>query len=278
MQVLFNNLLSLNFNQLFFSLAGGILPTILWLWLWLKEDKHPEPHSRIILAFLGGMVVVPLAPILQQFVHDHVASQTWMIVLWAAIEEMLKFGAAFFTSLTKRDNDEPVDSVIYLMTTALGFAAFENVLYLLDPIKGGSILNSVDIGNFRFIGANLIHIASSCAIGVSLGLAFYRSRRSKIAHFLVGFGISTALHSIFNLFIINVNGNKDGTMSIFFAVWVTMIILALLFEKIKSIHKNSPELIRDDWPDFKEMESEISEQERNLEKIAAEEMGKIVSF
>ena len=40
-----------------YAAIGGMLPALFWLWFWLQEDKlHPEPRSRIMLAFLGGMV------------------------------------------------------------------------------------------------------------------------------------------------------------------------------------------------------------------------------
>ncbi len=248
------------FFQLFFGLVGGILPTILWLWLWLKEDTHPEPRKRVIMAFLGGMLAVPLVVPFQAFAQSHIQSTTLLIIVWATIEELFKFGAAVVTSLTKKDDDEPVDPIIYLLTTALGFAALENVLYILNPIHAGSIILSLDTGNLRFIGANLIHIISSSAIGISLGLAFYRSKKSRAIHFSIGLVIAIALHSLFNLFIINTAG-KTSSLGIFFAVWIGIVILALFFEKIKSIPAPARELLI------------VSETE--LEELANREMKKV---
>ena len=41
------------------------------------------------------------------------------IVVWATIEEIVKFIAAYFGGLSKKANDEAVDVMIYLITAAL---------------------------------------------------------------------------------------------------------------------------------------------------------------
>ncbi len=47
---------------------------------------------------------------------------------------------AFILVLRSQDDDEPIDPSIYMITTALGFAAVENVLFLMQAqVKSGSI-------------------------------------------------------------------------------------------------------------------------------------------
>ena len=51
----------LSFQTILFALLGGVLPALLWLWFWLKEDKkRPEPRGLILLAFIAGMLTVPV--------------------------------------------------------------------------------------------------------------------------------------------------------------------------------------------------------------------------
>src|SRR4051812_8670442 len=97
------------FETIGLSLGAGILPALIWLWFWLHEDrKHPEPLSRVVLAFLGGMGAVILAiPLEQGVIHD-LNSTHQLITVWAAIEELLKFGMVYFIALRSRSNDEPL--------------------------------------------------------------------------------------------------------------------------------------------------------------------------
>src|SRR3989344_4852454 len=101
------------------------------------------------------------------------------MVVWAGIEEFLKYGAAFvvaFHAIRINKNkyiDEPVDPLIYMITAALGFAALENTLFLINPLLGGDALSGILTGNLRFIGASLLHVLASGVVGLAPGLGFY---------------------------------------------------------------------------------------------------------
>jgi RsiW-degrading membrane proteinase PrsW (M82 family) len=216
---------------------GGILPAIFWLWFWLKEDKeHPEPRRLIIRTFIAGMIAVPLVIPFQAWVKNTIDNALLVVILWAAIEEILKLLAAYSAGLSTLEDDEPIDPIIYMITAALGFAAVENALFILTPLQSGHVAFSVITDNLRFVGAMLLHIVASASIGVSLGLSFYKKRLSKIIHCLIGLGIATALHSAFNFFIITSNGN--GTFAVFYTLWIGIIILVFCFEKVKAVRKN----------------------------------------
>ncbi|MBV9159466.1 MAG: PrsW family intramembrane metalloprotease, partial [Candidatus Kaiserbacteria bacterium] len=163
--------------------AGGILPALAWLWFWRREDsKNPEPRRLIALAFLAGMVTVAIVIPVEKFVASYISplnvpffisggATTLVFISWSAIEEIFKFLAARFTVLRRREDDEPIDPVIYMVTVALGFAAAENTLFLLSPLSGDTALQTVMTGNLRFVGATLLHVLSSAAIGVFLGIS-----------------------------------------------------------------------------------------------------------
>lgn len=216
---------------LFYALLGGIFPALLWLWFWLKEDSRcPEPRRLIILAFIAGMVTVPLVLPFQKFAAAHFVGTT-VIVLWAAAEELLKFIAAYLLVLKRKDMNEPIDAIIYMITIALGFAAFENTLFLLNPIGDGDIIGSVLTGNLRFIGAMVLHTLASAVIGVAIALSFYKSAMVKRIYIFFGIILAIVLHTLFNFFIIQSNGEK--LLEVFIFVWLGIIVLILFFEKIK---------------------------------------------
>jgi len=215
--------------------AGGVLPALAWLWFWMREDKrNPEPRRVIALAFLAGMITVGVVIPIQQAVAAFLASTTVIFMAWSIIEEVAKYLAARLTVLRSKENDEPIDSVIYMVAVALGFAAAENALFLLSPISGESFSESLLTGNLRFVGAMLLHVLSSAVIGVFLAFAFYKSRRAKRLYGLLGVILAALLHSLFNFLILNTA--EEHLLRTFLYVWIGLIVLLAVLEYIKRIH------------------------------------------
>jgi protease PrsW len=214
---------------------GGALPALTWLWFWLREDaKHPEPKRRIALAFVGGTAAVLIVLPLQTYTYNLGLSVAELFTLWAFFEEFIKLAVCYLVALRSKDDDEPVDVLIYMITTALGFAAFENALFLINPLMEGSLATSIVTGNLRFIGASLLHVISSGAIGAFIALSFYRSKILKTVSAMLGLSVAVVLHTYFNLFIIRETNSIAFTA--FGAVWLAIIVLMLLFEKVKTIN------------------------------------------
>ncbi len=94
------------------------------------------------------------------------------------------------------------------------------------------IAQGIVTGNSRFLGATLLHTASSAAIGVMMGLSYYKKLKIKRFFLLTGILISITLHTIFNLLIINLE--KD-LFFIFAGVWILIILLIVIIEKVKKI-------------------------------------------
>ncbi len=226
----------IDFPTIFWALVGGFLPAILWLLFWLREDaKNPESNFLILKTFLAGSAVVILVIPFQKVIADFFPGMgVAAFTLWAILEEAFKFLAAYFIAIrTKADDDEAIDPMIYMITVALGFVALENALFILNPLIQKDILNGVIMGNMRFIGASLLHVVSSATIGLSISLHFYKPLLDKIIWGILAFILAVSFHTVFNLFI--VNQNDLGTFITFGAVWVSIIALLLLFEKVKDI-------------------------------------------
>jgi RsiW-degrading membrane proteinase PrsW (M82 family) len=221
----------IGFNTIFFALIGGILPALLWLWFWLREDsKRPEPKLLLLLTFLIGMIsVLVVLPIQKLFVGLGI-SEDILTIIWASIEELVKFGAVWVIALSSRSADEPIDFAMYMIIGALGFAALENALFLIDPIDLGESTVALITGNLRFLGAMLLHAVSSATIGIMLGLSFYRGWFSKKIYLLLGLGGAITLHSTFNFLIIS---NSGSLLNVFSLLWVVTIIVLLMFEQLR---------------------------------------------
>ncbi len=225
--------MTFDIQSLFFALFGGVLPAILWLWFWLKEDSsHPEPRGLIVVTFLSGVVAVILVLPFQKIVYAYFENSVFItFFLWAMIEELFKFGAAYVVALRNKAVDEPIDMIIYMVTAALGFVALENTLFLINPILDGNVIDSIVTGNLRFIGTSLLHIVSSAIIGIFMAFTFYSNKSIKRLYLWCGLILSIILHTLFNLSIIEENGNN--TFITFSVLWISVVGLLLCFEKIK---------------------------------------------
>ncbi len=215
----------------FIAFLMGVLPALLWLTFWLLEDRcEPEPKRFIFFAFVGGAAVVWAALYLERLVMPHFAG-IQLYFLWALIEEALKFGAAYFVALQWRVFDEPIDAVVYMVTVALGFAAMENMLFLLSPLGAGDTLKAIITGDLRFVGATLLHTLSSATVGISLALAYYQRARVRKIAAAVGLILAVLLHTLFNFFILESGGSS--VFGIFLVIWVGIVAILLLVEKVK---------------------------------------------
>jgi RsiW-degrading membrane proteinase PrsW (M82 family) len=220
-------------ETILYALLGGLIPAILWLWFWRREDRlHPEPRRLILLAFIMGMLTIPFVVPIQKYTAV-IFSGGLLIFIWAAIEEILKFSFAYFSVLRNKEVNEPIDSVIYMITVALGFAALENALFLIEPLAGERFIEGIVTGNFRFFGATLLHVLSSATVGVFMAFAFYKSKAQKFLYTTLGIILAISLHTLFNFSIIN--SNETNILLVFAFVWIGIIILLLLLEHIKSI-------------------------------------------
>lgn len=232
-------------QTILFGIVLGFAPSVIWMSFWLLEDPHPESAKAIFRAFLAGIISVPAAIGLQFLVmymfgysplRDSLASIRAedigiIVMLWALIEECLKFFFCVLLALVWKEDDEKIDPFIYMVTAALGFAAIENTLFVLSPLLDNNIATAISSINMRFIGATLLHIASSGIIGIALGFSFYKKGVQRIATVSCGVFVAIALHTCFNLIIIK---HESYTLGIFSSVWLIIIGMIITIEKLKS--------------------------------------------
>jgi RsiW-degrading membrane proteinase PrsW (M82 family) len=214
------------------AFAGGIIPSIFWLWFWLKETKKKsEPVIILILCFVLGIISVIFVLPIEKFIESNIQSNPLQIIGWATVEEMIKYLIVFLLINKTRYLNKPIDWAIFMITTALGFAAFENALFLVEPISLGQTVVGLLTGELRFLGSTLLHAVASGIIGISLGFSFYMGSARKGIYLILGILSAIVLHSIFNFFIMSNNGSEF--LKVFAFLWVATIINLLLFEKLR---------------------------------------------
>ena len=217
-------------NYLLFLIVG-ILPSIIWLVFYLRRDKNPEPNRLILQIFLWGMLATIPAIILElaiqcgfvvastSFSFTECVDRTfsplggiplapfynvlYMFLGIALVEELLKFAIIRWKIYKSKELDEAIDLPLYMIISALGFAALENIL-ILSGLGATSRPEDIFIlGMFRFVGATFLHALVSGMFGYFLVLS-YTSRTFRIGYFIIGLSLATVLHALFNLYIIEV--------------------------------------------------------------------------
>lgn len=239
----------LTLNVAIYAFLGGILPIFVWLYFLLKEDERcPEPRTLVLLAVFAGMLAVPVVLPLESLARSYLSlfAQTSplfdrfslnqytdipIVIAWATIEEVVKYGLAAFLVLWRRQVDENIDLIIYMICVALGFAAVENALFLVSPLADGKIAESLLSNNLRFIGATLLHVIASATVGFALALAFRKRFIVRLMAVIGGLILAIALHAIFNFLIIKETASH--TVLAFFLVWSGAVVGFALFEILR---------------------------------------------
>jgi RsiW-degrading membrane proteinase PrsW (M82 family) len=235
-----------------YAFIGGLMPALVWLYFLLKEDyRHPEPRSILFLAFIAGMIAVPVAVPLEALLRDYLYTTLPtcspylplclpIIASWAVVEEVLKYGLCAAFVLWRKDVDEPIDLVIYMLTTALGFAALENALFLIEPLTAHNFLSALATDNLRFVGSTLLHVIASSIIGFALALAHSLPRAARAFISSCGLILAISLHTTFNFLIIP-RGDTHSILTAFLFVWSGAVIFFGLFEVLKYFEYRAPE-------------------------------------
>jgi RsiW-degrading membrane proteinase PrsW (M82 family) len=190
--------------------ALGLLPSLIWLGFYYKEGQRKEPGTMMTRAFLMGIIISPLAIILQ-FAFLKAISFFSVVIeielesgpffyLWAAfVEELVKFIAVYIAVIRRPEFDRPIDAMMYMIIGALGFAAIENIMVVFHVIPSGATAAVATLA-LRFIGATLLHSLASAILGYFLAISWFYQHHMKKFIF-IGLTIATILHFIFNMII-----------------------------------------------------------------------------
>lgn len=216
----------------------GLVPSFVWIWFFLREDEaHPEPKRLIFYVFLSGAAMTFFVFGPQILLNNILTSlgiepySALSLFLLGGLEEVGKFLAVYFTVRKRKEFDEPIDAMIYMIISALGFAAIENIASAfqgLPQVVGETDI--LEITALRFIGATLLHSLSSAFIGYYWGLAMARGK-DYFKLIAEGIGIATLLHAVFNSLII-VYG-PETLLATLFLVSTAFFVLND-FEKLKT--------------------------------------------
>jgi RsiW-degrading membrane proteinase PrsW (M82 family) len=120
--------------------TAAVAPALLILWLVIAAGERPGPPAKVWAAFflgaasisLLGLARAPFASILAAPENPWVAQALHSVFGVALPEEAVKILAIVAVSARRRPFADPMDTVVYGAAAGLGFAAYENLAYLVQ--------------------------------------------------------------------------------------------------------------------------------------------------
>jgi protease PrsW len=205
--------------------TAAIAPALLFLWLVIATDERPGPPIRVWSAFflgaasisLLGAVRAPFAKIMLGPDHPWLDQALHSLFAVAAPEEIVKVLVIVAVSFKRRTFADPMDTVVYGAAAGLGFAAYENLAYLVqhaDIWRSLAALRSVLTVPFH--GALGIIAGAYLAIaraGTALGAHRHNRDWARISSTVLVLFAPIALHSAFDfpLLMLQQNADLDST-------------------------------------------------------------------
>jgi RsiW-degrading membrane proteinase PrsW (M82 family) len=178
--------------------------SVAWLlYFRMKDRMSPEPKRRIAQAFLLGMGAAGLAWLGYWGAakagfppsppEDPGALIAYCMFVVGVVEEGAKFLVARLVCFRWKEFDERIDGLMYATAVALGFAAFENVLFLrVMPWPDGLL---------RVLVSPLTHSLFSAVwgFGVAHALLASRTRVERFVWQALPLAAAMALHGLYDI-------------------------------------------------------------------------------
>jgi protease PrsW len=201
--------------------TAAVAPALLILWLVIAAEERPGPPTQVWSAFLLGaasisllgLVRAPFARMVAAPDNPWVALAVHSVFGVALPEEAVKVIAIVLISTRKRPLADPMNTVVYGAAVGLGFAAYENLAYLVqhaDMWRSLAALRSVLTVPFHgalgiIAGAYLAMARAGTALGAHRRHRDWARFSSRLL-MLMG---PLALHSAFDFPLLTLQRNPD---------------------------------------------------------------------
>ncbi len=195
-------------NNLLLYTAAAVLPAAVLMFYIYRKDKVEREPGRLLAKLLFGGVLAALASMALEYGSDYLltiyAEHTTLSVAGfgvltaasvAVIEEITKFFFLRRFSWNHPAFNYRFDGIVYAVFVSLGFAAFENILYVF--YYGG-----LEVAVPRALLAIPAHMSFAVYMGLMYGMAKgceNRGDESKVNLLqTAGFVLASALHAIYD--------------------------------------------------------------------------------
>lgn len=221
----------------------AVLPAVaMMIFIYLQDNHEREPIGLLLKIFgLGILSAIPaialeaLAELVLGVTFGGVGEITYHAISAffgvAIIEESVKFLAAYLVTWRNKHFNYKFDGIVYCLFGSMGFAAIENVIYLLSGTSG-TLKGVLTLGIQRSLLAIPAHAMCAIFMGYYYGnakfLKSYGDRRGCRISLLTGFLIACSLHGFYDFCLFT-------GRALFFIIFVIFVIIADIFTIIRIV-------------------------------------------
>ncbi|MBI9035787.1 MAG: PrsW family intramembrane metalloprotease [Bacteroidales bacterium] len=174
---------------------------ILLVYVYIRDKYEREPISLLLKGLgLGALIVIPVI-FAEKFLQSLPPDTNTLFdpaytafVVAGFTEELFKFLALYFLIWKNPNFNEKFDGIVYAVFISLGFAAIENIMYVMG--------NGVQTGYLRAFTAVPAHALFGVAMGYYFGLAKFQRKKRSI-HMYKAFLIPIILHGVYDFIIMS---------------------------------------------------------------------------
>ena len=219
--------------------TAAVAPALLVLWLVVAADERPGPPAKVWTAFVLGAASISLLGVLRApFVSLLAAPENpWIAQVLHSVfgvalpEETVKILVIAAVAVRRRPFADPMDTVVYGAAAGLGFAAYENLAYLVQHAEMWQSLAALrSVLTVPFHGALGVIAGAYLAIARS-GTALGAHRRHRdwariSSRILVLLG-PVALHAGFDFPLLTLQQNPDIDPSLRLALGAASVLIGV---------------------------------------------------
>jgi len=116
---------------------------IILFYIFFRDKYEKEPFRLLFTGVLFGVIIafpiIFFERLIDRFFYGEGLFEAFFDSFFVAafVEELFKFLILFFLIRKNKNFNEPFDGIVYSVFISLGFAGFENVLYVFNPNVGG---------------------------------------------------------------------------------------------------------------------------------------------
>lgn len=215
-------------------ILSALFPVLLVILIIYYMDKYEKEPRRLLIAnfLLGAIVSIILTTILyiaSDFIftedENSILSQfikAFFIV--ALIEEFSKYVIIRFVAQPNKAFNEPYDGIIYAVMVSMGFAATENIVYVINGGYGVALIRA-----FTAVPA---HATFAILMGYLMGKAKFSKNSWQLN--LLGLSLAVLFHGAYDFFLF-----IDFVPGIWVGAFVSLIIGVILSVKAIKIHQHN---------------------------------------
>ena len=227
-------------------LFASVLPVIILALYIYNKDKDKEPIGLLIKLFIGGVgslfITVVFSMILGNFFPIILADTSTLSFTQlifhvffgvALIEEFSKWLILYHTSYNHYEFDQVFDMIVYSAFVALGFACFENILYVFQNGMGTAVIRGVLAVPGHFFNGIFMGYYLSMAKVADINHNYSSMRKYKFLSLFV----PMMLHGIYDFCLFSGN---IGFILIFFIFIILLYVKS--FSKVKKMSRENKKL------------------------------------